>query len=139
MSASYAPVAPTWGVNNRSVALRVPAGNSKATRIEHRTSGVDANPYLVATTVLAALRKGLAERLDPGPEVTGNGYADTAAHSNLPRDWRMAIEAATSSVFLKDALGEGLHKTFTAIKHAEYIRVARTIADVDFDLYLHEV
>jgi glutamine synthetase len=143
VSASYAPIAATWGVNNRSVALRVPAGNPKATRIEHRTSGVDANPYLVATTVLAALRKGLAEQLDPGPEVTGNGYADenlnNGAPSNLPRDWRMAIEAAQNSGFLKDALGEGLHRTFTAIKQAEYLRVARTIADVDFDLYLHEV
>ena len=89
--------------------------------------------------MLAALRKGLAERLDPGPEVKGNGYADTGHQSNLPRDWRMAIEAASNSAFLKDALGEGLHKTFTAIKHAEYLRVARTIADVDFDLYLHEV
>ena len=53
VSQSYAPVAPTWGVNNRSVALRIPAGSVKARRIEHRPSGVDANPYLVATTVLA--------------------------------------------------------------------------------------
>jgi glutamine synthetase len=139
VSASYAPVSASWGVNNRSVALRVPAGNPMATRIEHRTSGVDANPYLVAATVLAALRKGLAEQLDPGPEVTGNGYEGNKTPSNLPRDWRMAIEAAQNSAFLKEALGEGLHRTFTAIKQAEYMRVARTIADVDFDLYLHEV
>src|SRR5690606_31980154 len=46
VSQSYAPVAPTWGVNNRSVALRVPAGEARARRIEHRPSGVDANPYL---------------------------------------------------------------------------------------------
>ncbi|TIP77291.1 MAG: glutamine synthetase, partial [Mesorhizobium sp.] len=46
VSQSYAPVAPTWGVNNRSVALRVPAGDAKNRRIEHRPSGVDANPYL---------------------------------------------------------------------------------------------
>ncbi len=70
---SYAPVAPTWGVNNRSVALRIPAGDRTARRIEHRPAGVDANPYLVAATVLAALEKGLAEKLDPGPETTGNG------------------------------------------------------------------
>ena len=29
VSASYAPIAPTWGVNNRSVALRVPAATRK--------------------------------------------------------------------------------------------------------------
>ena len=67
VSQSYAPVAPTWGVNNRSVALRVPAGDVEARRIEHRPSGVDANPYLVAATVLAGIAKGLDEGLDPGP------------------------------------------------------------------------
>jgi glutamine synthetase len=137
-SQSYAPVAPTWGVNNRSVALRIPAGDLRARRIEHRPAGVDANAYLVATTVLAGLRKGLAERTDPGPETTGNGYA-AKTDAKIPRDWREAVAAAQESAFLKAALGEELHRTFTAIKAAEYARVARTVPDVDFDLYLHTV
>ncbi len=137
---SYAPVAPTWGVNNRSVALRVPAGDARNRRIEHRPSGVDANPYLVAATVLAGIAKGLDEALDPGPETTGNGYeAATDARAAMPGDWRSAIEAAKASAFLKDALGEDLHRTFTAIKHAEYLRVARTVSELDYHLYLHEV
>jgi glutamine synthetase len=138
---SYAPVAPSWGVNNRSVALRVPAGEVKARRIEHRPSGVDANPYLVAATVLAGIAKGLEEKLDPGPETTGNGYetADAAAAAAMPADWRAAIDAARSSAFLKDALGPELHRTFTAIKQAEYLRVARTVSELDYHLYLHEV
>lgn len=136
---SYAPVSPTWGVNNRSVALRIPAGDIRARRIEHRPAGVDANPYLVAATVLAGIRKGLAERLDPGPETTGNGYADAPDAPPIPRDWREAIEAARGSAFLKDALGADMHRTFVAIKAAEHGRVMRTIADVDYDLYLHTV
>lgn len=135
---SYAPVSTNWGVNNRSVALRVPAGALVARRIEHRPSGVDANPYLVAATILAAIRHGLKHRIDPGPETTGNGYEDDEA-ANIPRDWRSAIEAAQKSSFLKEALGEDMHRTFTAVKAAEYARVARTIADVDYDLYLHTV
>ena len=134
---SYAPVSPTWGVNNRSVALRIPAGDVKARRIEHRPSGVDANPYLVAATVLAGIRLGLEQRIDPGPETKGNGYEADAG--GIPRDWRAAIEAASGSAFLKDALGAEMHRTFTAVKAAEYARVARTIADVDYDLYLHRV
>jgi glutamine synthetase len=137
---SYAPVAPTWGVNNRSVALRVPAGDVKARRIEHRPSGVDSNPYLVAATVLAGIVKGLDEKLDPGPETTGNGYEAAAGESgSMPADWRMAIEAAKGSDFLKEALGPDLHRTFTAVKQAEYVRVARTISELDYHLYLHEV
>lgn len=135
---SYAPVSTNWGVNNRSVALRIPAGALAARRIEHRPSGVDANPYLVAATILAAIRHGLKHRIDPGPETTGNGYEDDEA-STIPRDWRSAIEAARNSAFLKEALGEDMHRTFTAVKAAEYARVARTIADVDYDLYLHNV
>ncbi len=100
---------------------------------------MDANPYLVATTVLAGIRHGLANRLDPGPETTGNGYEDAPENTGLPTDWRSAIAAAKDSVFLKKALGEDLHRTFTSIKEAEYFRVARTISDVDYHLYLHEV
>ncbi|MCK9553286.1 glutamine synthetase family protein [Aquamicrobium lusatiense] len=136
---SYAPVAPTWGVNNRSVALRVPAGDAKNRRIEHRPSGVDANPYLVASTILAGIIKGIEEQLDPGPETTGNGYETDTGDSTMPADWRAAIEAAKASSFLREALGANLHNTFTAIKQAEYFRVARTVAELDYHLYLHEV
>ena len=136
---SYAPVSPTWGVNNRSVALRIPAGDAGARRIEHRPAGVDANPYLVAATVLAGVRHGMAHKSDPGPETTGNGYADGQDAPAIPVDWRSAIEAAKASDFLKAALGADMHRTFTAIKAAEYARVARTITEVDFDLYLHTV
>ncbi|MDZ4094564.1 MAG: glutamine synthetase family protein, partial [Paracoccaceae bacterium] len=136
---SYAPVSPTWGVNNRSVALRIPAGDLKARRIEHRPAGVDANPYLVAATVLAGIRHGMADKIDPGPETTGNGYTDGQDAPVIPVDWRSAIEAARGSAFLQSALGQDMHRTFTAIKAAEYARVARTISEVDFDLYLHSV
>ncbi|WP_284163013.1 glutamine synthetase family protein [Frigidibacter sp. SD6-1] len=135
---SYAPVSINWGVNNRSVALRIPAGAKAARRIEHRPSGVDANPYLVAATVLAAIRHGIANRIDPGQETTGNGYSDEASAA-MPRDWRSAIEAARGSDFLRSALGAEMHRTFVAVKSAEYDRVNRTISDVDYDLYLHTV
>ena len=138
-SQSYAPVSPTWGVNNRSVALRIPAGDIGARRIEHRPAGVDANPYLVAATVLAGIRLGMKNQIDPGPQTTGNGYEDGQDAPAIPVDWRGAIDAAKASVFLQAALGEDMHRTFTAIKSAEYARVMRTVSEVDFDLYLHTV
>ncbi len=138
-SQSYAPVSPTWGVNNRSVALRIPAGDIRARRIEHRPAGVDANPYLVGATVLAGIRHGLRNKIDPGPETTGNGYEDGQDAPSIPVDWRSAIEAARGSSFLADALGADMHRTFVAIKAAEYARVQRTVSEVDFDLYLYTV
>jgi len=137
-SKSYAPVSNSWGVNNRSVALRVPAGPVAARRIEHRLAGVDANPYLVGATVLAAIRKGLEDKIDPGPETTGNGY-ETGSDATMPGDWHSAIKAAEASGFLKAALGVDMHRTFIAVKRAEYARVANTIPDIDYQLYLHTV
>ncbi|MCB1350685.1 MAG: glutamine synthetase, partial [Maritimibacter sp.] len=136
---SYAPVSTAWGVNNRSVALRVPEGARAARRIEHRPAGVDANPYLVAATVLAGIRHGLDGALDPGPETTGNAYAEDPEGPAIPRDWHEAIKAATGSAFLKAALGEEMHRTFTAVKAAEYARVAAWVSEVDYQLYLHTI
>jgi glutamine synthetase len=135
---SYAPVSPSWGVNNRSVALRIPAGDVRARRIEHRPAGVDANPYLVAATVLAGIRTGWPSGSIRGPRRPATAMPRRA----MPRsraDWRSAIVAAQGSAFLKDALGVDMHRTFCAIKAAEYARVARTVSEVDFDLYLHTV
>lgn len=136
---AYAPVSLSWGVNNRSVALRVPAGPKSSRRIEHRSAGVDANPYLVAATILAGLERGLAEELDPGPATTGNGYQAADGPAGLPPDWRSAIELADASAFLREALGPEAHKPFVAIKRAECLRVARTVSELDYHLYLHEV
>ncbi len=136
---SYAPVSTNWGSNNRSVALRIPAGDIRARRLEHRTSGVDANPYLVGTTVLAGMMHGLDKNLDPGPETKGNGYRDASVDSTMPRDWLSAIEAAQSSSFLKHALGEDMHRTFTAVKTSEYVRAQSIVSEVDYALYLHAV
>ena len=99
---------------------------------------MDANPYLVAATVLAGIRHGLKNQIDPGPEVTGNGY-DAKTTIVMPDDWHSAIKLAQASAFLKAALGEDMHRTFTAVKAAEYARVMRTVSEVDFDLYLHTV
>ena len=139
-SRSYAPVAPTWGVNNRSVAVRVPAGPAIARRFEHRVAGVDANPYLVGAAALAGVRFGLNAHLDPGEPVTGNGYASAeGSGSLLPPDWRSAIEIAESSAFLCQVLGEKLHHTLIAIKKAELQRVSSTVTDLDYRLYLDAV
>jgi glutamine synthetase len=135
---SYAPVAPTWGINNRSVSLRVPAGPAPSRHIEHRVSGADANPYLVAAVVLGGVRAGIESNLKPGAPVTGNGYAtDTAA--TLPRDWLSAIQAARSSEFLSDTLGRAFLDAYIAIKTQEWDKFNATVPPTDYDWYLETV
>ena len=50
----WAPVKPTWGVDNRTASFRVIAGSPKATRLETRCPGADVNPYLAMAAVIAA-------------------------------------------------------------------------------------
>jgi glutamine synthetase len=135
---SYAPVAPTWGINNRSVSLRVPSGPPASRHVEHRVSGADANPYLVAATVLAGVHAGIVAKLDPGPPVTGNGYEQGIA-ATLPRDWRSAIATAEASSFLREALGESFLRGFIAIKAQEWDKFNAVVPTVDYDWYLDNV
>jgi glutamine synthetase len=62
----FVPVTTAWGENNRSMAFRVRPSDPANRRIEHRVSGAEANPYLVAAAVLAGVHHGLAQALDPG-------------------------------------------------------------------------
>jgi len=140
-SQSYAPIAASWGVNNRSVSLRIPVGPPASRHVEHRIAGADANPYLAAATVLAGIERGIAQKLDPGPPVTGNGYqqsvgAPSAGTRELPQTWQEAIDRAAGSDFLKDALGEGFLKVFLAIKRQECDRFSAEVTELDRAWYL---
>lgn len=140
-SQSYAPTAASWGVNNRSVSLRIPVGPPASRHVEHRIAGADANPYLVAATVLAGLERGIDHKLDPGPPVTGNGYRQStdslsAAPRELPQTWQEAIDRAAASPFLPDALGEGFLKVFLAIKRQECDRFSAEVTELDRAWYL---
>jgi glutamine synthetase len=132
---SYAPVAATWGVNNRSVSLRVPAGPAASRHVEHRVAGADANPYLVAAVVLAAMLRGIERGIDPGPPVEGNGYAQARA-GELPTQWSAALELAARSEFLADALGEEFLTVFLALKRRESEKFGALVTDRDYEWYL---
>ncbi|MGE0117194.1 MAG: glutamine synthetase family protein [Dongiaceae bacterium] len=131
---SYAPLAPTWGVNNRSVSLRVPAGPAETRHVEHRVAGADANPYLAAAAMLAGMHQGIVNRIDPGPPVEGNGYAQAPA--SLPGNWYAAMDRTESSLFLKDYLGRRFMEIYCAIKRAEQDRFYSQVTELDFEWYL---
>jgi len=132
---SYAPVAPTWGVNNRSVSLRVPAGPAASRHVEHRVAGADANPYLVAALVLGGMQHGIDNGIDPGPPVVGNGY-EQASRGDLPTDWRAALERAAASEFLARTLGSEFLGVFLALKRREYEKFGALVSDRDYEWYL---
>jgi glutamine synthetase len=135
---SYAPVAATWGVNNRTVGLRVPTGPPASRHVEHRVAGADANPYLVAAVVLAGMLHGIEREIDPGPPVEGNGYAQ-ASPGELPLQWCAALERAAHSDFLADALGREFLEIFLAVKRRESEKFGALVSDRDYEWYLDTV
>ena len=134
---SYAPIAPTWGVNNRTVSLRVPAGPPASRHIEHRVAGADANPYLALAALLAGVHHGLTHKIDPGPPVHGDGYAAAAAsEERLPGHWYAAVDLFAESAVLKDYLGARFVEMFAAVKRAEQDRFNEVVSPLDYDWYL---
>ena len=134
---SYAPVAANWGVNNRTVSLRVPAGNAKSCHIEHRPSGADANPYLVMAAILAGMHYGITEKSDPGNPVVGNGYERRAKY--IPGNWYEAIDAFYRASILKEYFGKPFVDTFCTLKEVEADRFYHEPFKRDFDWYLRTV
>ena len=132
---SYAPVAATWGVNNRSVGFRIPLGPPASRHVEHRICGADANPYLAVATVLAGMHHGIVNRLDPGAPVTGNGY-ELPADPTLPLNWHAALDRAEGSALLNESLGADFVRAFMAVKRAECERFNAEPTALDYAWYL---
>ncbi|WPP44394.1 glutamine synthetase family protein [Pseudomonas sp. AN-1] len=131
---SYAPLARSWGVNNRTVSLRVPGGPAASRHVEHRICGADANPYLAAALLLAGIHRGLREGLDPGAPIEGNGYEQ--ARETLPTDWLTALRSLERSAWAREALGEDFHRVYLAIKQEEYRQFMGEVGEQDWRWYL---
>lgn len=131
---SYAPLAPTWGVDNRTVSLRVPGGPAHTRHIEHRICGADANPYLAAAAILASIHHGIRQQLDPGAPVEGNGYAQ--AKTLLPTDWLTSLTALERSGWAREAFGEAFLGVYLAVKRAEYRQFMAEVGEQDWRWYL---
>jgi glutamine synthetase len=131
----WAPVKPTWGLDNRTASFRVIGGGPKATRLETRCPGADINPYLAMAAVLAAglhgVEKGL--KLDTPPITGTNQGAD-----DIPRAPRTLIE--TTRVFRQSAiarnwLGDDFVDHFAATREWEWRQWLDGVTDWELKRY----
>jgi len=133
-SEAYVPLHPTWSINNRGSAIRVPASDANNLRIEHRLAGADANPYLVLAWVFAGMLHGLENRLEPPAVLTGNAYLQEG--DPLPTNWPAAIERFAASDFARAALGEKFTHLFTTVKRAEMQEFNSHVSPLEIARYL---
>jgi glutamine synthetase len=131
---AYVPLNPSWSVNNRGVAFRVPHGPPASRRVEHRVAGADANPYLLAAVVLAGMHLGITQQLDPGPVLAGNAYRD--ATPTIPTTWPEALSAFERSAFIKDYLGPRFASLYAATRRGEMQEFQSYVSALDYAWYL---
>jgi len=131
----WAPVKPTWGLDNRTASFRVIAGSPKATRLETRCPGADVNPYLAMAAVIAAGLHGVEKGLKLStPPITGtNQGAD-----DIPRAPRSLIRSTHNfkeSAIARDFLGDTFVDHFAATREWEHRQWQDAVTDWELKRY----
>jgi glutamine synthetase len=140
-----APVYVCWARRNRSALVRVPQykpGKEEATRIEYRSPDPACNPYLAFATMLGAGLAGIEQELELPPEASNNIYEmtederRTAGIRSLPADLHEAIELASGSKVLREALGDHVHEFLIRNKREEWDSYKSYVTPYEIERYL---
>ena len=134
---AHAPTSIGWGYENRTAAIRIPGGNNKARRIEHRVAGADANPYLVLASILGGALLGIEQKMTPADAIAGDAYSQDLAQ--LPVNWVSAIEAFGNGAHVQQIFSKQLQTLLVDCKTQEMKRFAREVSDFEYHSYLEVV
>jgi glutamine synthetase len=117
---AWAPTTLTWGIDNRTVALRILNASKKSARLETRVVGSDVNPYLAMAACLASGLYGIKNNLElKQPATTGNGYKEEK-YGVLPRNLDEATQKMKDSPLAKELLGEKFVEHFSLTREWEW-------------------
>lgn len=132
---SFCPTNTTWGVDNRTVGIRIIEGSPSAVRVEKRDGSADCNPYLTLAADIAAGIDGVEQGLSPTAITEGNGYEDEDA-TPIPTDLPTAIGLARSSDFLKEVCGDLVHELVLQQAEREVEFISAQVTPVELERYL---
>jgi glutamine synthetase len=135
---AHAPTTICWGYENRTAAIRIPAGSPSARRIEHRVAGGDVNPYLMLAVILGAALNGIEDAVDPPSPITGNAYA-VEGLPQIPGTWEEAIDAFEGSAALPRIFPRELIRNLVLTKRQEAHYLAELNPEEQVELYLDTV
>src|SRR5688572_3133613 len=133
----WAPLSPTWGVDNRTCALRVidPESASGA-RIECRQAAADINPYIAMATCLAAGLWGIEHDLDPGEPVVGDAGT---GRERLPGTLKEATALLEQSAAARELLGDAFVDHYVMTRKWEVLEFERAVTDWESRRYFEMV
>ena len=132
----WAPTAATWGVENRTCALRVILGGPTSQRVEYRTAAADINPYLAIAAAIGSGLGGIEHRIEPDEPITGNAYARSLpAKRQLPRTLDEAAHRLARSKAAQQLFGAAFGAHFAASREWEEREFRRAVTDWELARY----
>jgi glutamine synthetase len=132
----WAPTHATWGVENRTCALRVIPGSAKSQRIEYRVAAADINPYLALACAIGSGLWGIENRIEPDDPVAGNAYAvDLPASRGLPRTLSEAAERLHRSKPARALFGDAFVEHYAATRDWEEREFRKAVTDWELARY----
>jgi glutamine synthetase len=130
----WAPTNATWGIDNRTAALRAVLGPSPASvRVEYRLSGADINPHLAVAASLASGLYGIEHRLEPPEPVRGNAYE--AKTAELPHSLDEAVRLLEPSNAARELLGEEFFDHYVRTRRWEVRQHQKAVTDWERERY----
>ncbi len=132
----WAPTDATWGVDNRTCALRVVKGSEKSQRVEFRVAAADCNPYLALAAAVASGLHGIQASLTPGPQIVGNAYDMTFPKKlALPTTLWDAAQRLKASKPARDLFGDTFVDHYAATRVWEEREFRKHITDWEMERY----
>ncbi len=132
----WAPTVATWGVENRTCALRVITGSATSQRVEYRVAAADANPYITLSAALASGLAGIEQQLEPDEKVSGNAYEQHfPAARQLPTTLWEAAQRLKASAMARQYFGDHFVEHYAASREWEEREFRKHITDWEMDRY----
>lgn len=133
---SFAPTGIAWSYDNRTAGFRI-VGHGSSLRIECRTAGADANPYLAFAATLAAGLDGIEKKTEPPPAFEGDVYGALNL-PQVPHHLPEAIAELDKSTFAREALGEDVVEHYLHFFRTEQRKFDAVVTDWERKRYFEQ-
>ena len=132
----WAPTSATWGVENRTTALRVIRGGPSSQRIEYRIAAADINPYIAIAAAIGSGLWGIEHRIEPGAPIEGNAYdREHPPDRRLPATLYEAAERLAASGPARALFGDEFVEHYAATRQWEEREFRQAITDWELARY----
>lgn len=132
----WAPTSASWGIENRTCALRAIPGSAKSQRVEYRIAAADINPYLALAAALGSGLWGIENRIEPSVPVTGNAYDQTfPAELGLPATLMEASQRLLKSTAARSLFSDAFVEHYAATREWEEREFRKHVTDWEMQRY----